>query len=47
MNKRWLSYEEQVELLRERSLAIADTQSAVEFLSCVNYYRLSGYFRYW
>ena len=47
MNKRWLSYEEQVGLLQERGLNIADTMSAIEFLSCVNYYRLSGYFRYW
>ena len=47
MDKRWLSYEEQVELLQARGMTVTNTASAVEFLSRVNYYRFSGYFRYW
>nr|WP_225751912.1 Abi family protein [Pseudoclavibacter sp. Marseille-Q3772] len=47
MDKRWLSYDKQVELLQERGLTVTDTASAAEFLSRVNYYRFSGYFRYW
>lgn len=47
MVKRWLSYDEQVELLQERGLTVTDTATAANFLSRVNYYRLSGYFRYW
>lgn len=47
MDKHWLSYDEQIELLQKRGLAITDTASAAEFLSRVNYYRFSGYFRYW
>lgn len=47
MVKRWLSYDEQVELLQERGLTVTDTATAADFLSRVNYYRLSGYFRYW
>lgn len=47
MDKRWLSYEEQVVLLQDRGMTVTDTESAVQFLSRVNYYRLSGYFRYW
>lgn len=47
MDKHWLSYEEQVDLLHDRGLIITDRASAIEFLSRVNYYRLSGYFRYW
>ncbi|QWW19514.1 Abi family protein [Schaalia sp. 19OD2882] len=47
MVKRWRDYDEQVELLQERGLTVTDTASAAEFLSRVNYYRLSGYFRYW
>lgn len=46
MDKHRLSYEEQVALLRDRGMTITDTASAVDFLSRVNYYRLSGYFRY-
>lgn len=46
MVKHWLSYDEQITLLQERVLNVADTASAAKFLSRVNYYRLSGYFRY-
>ena len=41
MVKRWLSYDEQVKLLQERGLTVTDAASAAEFLSRVNYYRLS------
>ncbi|RAV33715.1 Abi family protein [Corynebacterium heidelbergense] len=47
MDKRRLTYDEQVKLLQERGLTVKDTASAAEFLSRVNYYRFSGYFRYW
>lgn len=47
MPKRWLSYDEQVDLLRERGMTIDDPAAAAAFLSRVNYYRLSGYFRHW
>ena len=47
MDKRWLSYDEQVERLQKRGLAVSDPIAAAEFLSRVNYYRFSGYFRYW
>lgn len=45
--KRWLNYGEQASLLAERGLTVEDHDSAAEFLSVTNYYRLSGYFRYW
>lgn len=47
MDKSWLSYEDQVDLLHGRGLTVTDRDSAARFLSRVNYYRLSGYFRYW
>ncbi|MHB2250982.1 Abi family protein [Corynebacterium aurimucosum] len=47
MSKEWLSYEQQVELLCQRGMRIDDSAAATEFLSQVNYYRFSGYFRYW
>lgn len=47
MPKNWLSYDEQVALLAERGLAIEDGDEAIDLLSRVGYYRLSGYFRYW
>lgn len=34
-------------LLKQRGLSIHNTDVATHFLSCTNYYRLSGYFRYW
>ncbi|MCG2674784.1 Abi family protein [Corynebacterium sp. MC-15] len=45
--KNWLSYDQQVELLRQRGMHIDDTTAAAEYLAKVNYYRFSGYFRYW
>ena len=47
MQKDWLSFDEQLELLTRRGMRIEDERSAVQVLSCVSYYRLSGYFRYW
>lgn len=47
MTKNWLSYDEQVALLSRRGLHIDDTAAAAAFLSRVNYYRFSGYFRHW
>lgn len=47
MTKNWLSYDEQVALLSQRGLHIEDAAGASAFLSRVNYYRFSGYFRHW
>lgn len=47
IDKKWLSYDEQLELLSQRGMLIEDPTYASEVLSCVSYYRLSGYFRYW
>lgn len=47
MTKTWLSFQEQVQQLRERGMRIDDDAACCHFLSCVNYYRFSGYFRYW
>lgn len=41
--KAFRSYHEQVGLLRDRGMFIADEERAVEALRLVNYYRLSGY----
>jgi len=37
------TYEEQVEILRNRGCAITDDVVAVEFLKRTNYYRFTGY----
>jgi len=42
-SKLWLSYSDQVQLLQQRGLAVHDPQAAEQFLSHLNYYRLSGY----
>ena len=47
MQKNWLSYDEQLDLLTRRGMWIEDERAAARVLSCVSYYRLSGYFRYW
>lgn len=47
MPKDWLSYEQQIELLAQRGMRITDPTDAAQFLSQVNYYRFSGYFRHW
>lgn len=47
MQKDWLSFDEQLELLARRGMRIEDECTAVQVLSRVSYYRFSGYFRYW
>lgn len=42
-NKPHKSYEEQIELLKERGLEIKDEQRAIKHLSNISYYRLSAY----
>ena len=46
IDKKWLSYDEQLGLLSQRGMLIEDPMYASKVLSCVSYYRLSGYFRY-
>ena len=41
-----LSWEEQVALLIQRGLVIFDTNECARFLAVHNYYRFSGYMRY-
>jgi len=41
--KPWLSYADQVQLLEQRGLVVADSTAAEQFLSHLNYYRFSGY----
>ncbi len=41
--KPWLSYADQVHLLEQRGLVVADPAAAEQFLSHLNYYRFSGY----
>nr|WP_120492653.1 Abi family protein [Corynebacterium lactis] len=41
--KPFKTYDEQLALLEQRGMHVGDRDSAVEFLSRVNYYRLSGY----
>jgi len=42
MQKNWLSYDEQLDLLTRRGMWIEDESAAARVLSCVSYYRLSG-----
>jgi abortive infection bacteriophage resistance protein len=42
-SKPWLSYADQVQLLRQRGLTVPDPHAAEEFLSHLNYYGFSGY----
>jgi len=41
--KPWQSYEEQLDLLISRGLAVTDRPKALEYLQRIGYYRLSGY----
>ena len=43
-SKSYLSYQEQIELLKSRNLEILDSNYALKKLSNINYYRLSAYF---
>lgn len=45
--KPWLSYEDQLDLLKSRGLSVENEEAALQFLSRNNYYRFEGYFRYW
>jgi abortive infection bacteriophage resistance protein len=38
------TYQQQVELIRQKGFVIEDTQACIEFLKQANYYRLSAYF---
>lgn len=42
-DKPWNSYQEQLDKLRERGLAITDDAKALDYLARIGYYRLSGY----
>jgi abortive infection bacteriophage resistance protein len=42
-SKPWQSYEEQLDLLISRGLAVTDRPKALEYLQRIGYYRLSGY----
>lgn len=46
MTKDHLSFEEQVALLTKRGLTVADSDACTSFLTRANYYRFSGYARY-
>jgi len=41
--KPWKTYDEQLEMLRQRGMAIADSERAKHYLQRMGYYRLSGY----
>jgi len=42
-SKPWQSYEEQLDLLISRGLAVTERSKALEYLQRIGYYRLSGY----
>ena len=41
--KIWKTYEEQLEILKNRGLHVADEKKALGYLRTIGYYRLSGY----
>jgi len=41
--KKPITYEEQVNKLREHNLEINDSKKVISFLESVNYYRFTGY----
>lgn len=41
--KPWLSFDKQLSLLKDRGLIVDDFDRAKHYLSCLSYYRLSGY----
>ncbi len=47
MAKDWRNFEEQAQLLKQRGIQADSTAEIARFLRKVNYYRFSGYFRYW
>ena len=42
-HKPWKSYQEQLEILKERGLAVDNEEAALDYLGRIGYYRLSGY----
>ncbi len=44
--KPYLSWQKQVKLMSDRGLVIEDEAECIRFLTTVNYYRFSGYARY-
>ena len=42
-DKPWISYEEQLERLKQRGLTVTDDDKALDYLQRIGYYRLSGY----
>ena len=41
--KEWTSFNQQLELLKERGLIVENEQKALGYLKTIGYYRLSGY----
>lgn len=42
-NKPWLSYQDQLNQLQQRGMAVTDQTMALDYLERIGYYRLSGY----
>ena len=42
-NRPWKSFEQQLEILKARGLAVSDEDAAISYLQRLGYYRLSGY----
>ncbi len=42
-NKKWKSFQEQLEIIKSRGLIIDNEQAALSYLDRIGYYRLSGY----
>lgn len=41
--KPWTSYADQLRILQQRGMQVFDAAKALEYLGCIGYYRLSGY----
>ena len=41
--KPWTSYADQLRILQQRGMQVSDAAKALEYLGCIGYYRLSGY----
>lgn len=41
--KQWISFTEQLELLKSRGLAVENEKAAIDYLERIGYYRLAGY----
>ena len=42
-NRPWKSFDEQLQVLKERGLGVTDDQAALDYLDRLGYYRLSAY----